>query len=274
MSLHLGVCSWSVQPSSPADLVEKVRSCGLSRIQLALEPLVTRQWDEGATTEALRAGGITLASGMLATFGEDYTTPATIRETGGIRPDQHWSRNFQTAKDTAAAARRLGIGLVTFHAGFLPEEPGDPERKKLVDRLRAVADAFASKGVALGLETGQETAATLLEVLEELNHPGVGVNFDPANMILYDKGNPVDALRLLAPHVKQIHIKDAVASKRPGAWGDEVTAGTGQVEWVTFFGIASKLGIQMMIEREAGNDRIGDIRAARALVQRHLGELS
>jgi len=271
MSLPLGVCSWSLQPTSVAHLVEQVRACGLRRLQLALEPIATAQWDERRTVEALRAADLTLASGMMATHGEDYTTPATIRVTGGIRPDQHWARNLQTAKDSAVAAKRLGLGLVTFHAGFIPEEAGDPERAKLVDRLRAVADAFSREGIGLGLETGQETASTLLEVLHELDHPAVGVNFDPANMVLYDKGNPVEALRLLAPHVRQIHIKDATAPKAPDTWGEEVPAGTGLVDWEAFFGIARKLGVPMMIEREAGSERVRDICTARSLVERHLG---
>ncbi len=272
--LLLGVCSWSLQPSSPADLAEKIRACGLSRVQLALEPLLTGQWDAGATLEALRAGDIALASGMMATHGEDYSTPETIRKSGGVRPDEHWPRNQQTAKDAAALAKRLGITLVTFHAGFLPEEVNDPERRKLVGRLRTVADAFAARGIRLGLETGQETAATLLEILHELDHPAVGVNFDPANMILYDKGNPVEALRVLAAHVQQIHVKDAIATKVPGAWGEEVPVGTGHVDWQAFFGVALPLGVQMMVEREGGSERIRDVRTARALVERHSGRVS
>src|SRR5688572_12996243 len=122
---------------------------------------------------------------MMSTHGEDYSTLATIRETGGLRPDRHWKRNLEAAREDTALARRLGLDLVTFHAGFLPEQRSDPERAKLLDRLRLVCDAFHEQGVRLGFETGQESAETLSEVLAELDHPAAGVNFDPANMILY-----------------------------------------------------------------------------------------
>ncbi|HIA27537.1 MAG TPA: hypothetical protein EYN79_05370, partial [Planctomycetes bacterium] len=86
-------------------------------------------------------------------------------------------------------------------------------------------------GVKLALETGQESAATLEGALEALGRSDVGVNFDPANMILYGMGNPVEALVRLAPRVAQIHIKDALASEVAGEWGSEVVVGTGEVDW-------------------------------------------
>ena len=154
---------------------------------------------------------------------------------------------------------------MSFHAGFLPEERGDPERHKLIDRLRALADVYAEHGVRLALETGQETAATLLDVLAELERPGVGVNFDPANMILYAMGDPVQALAALAPHVAQIHIKDATRTAVPGQWGSEVVVGTGQVDWTGFFAVVEREGLDcdLMIEREAGSQRVLDVNAAR-----------
>src|SRR6185369_16319577 len=106
-------------------------------------------------------------------------------------------------------------------------------------------------------ETGQEKAPTLLGVLSELDCPNVGVNFDPANMILYGKGDPVESLRLLASHVRQIHVKDAFPTLKPGTWGREVPAGQGAVDWDAFFEAALALPRQVhfVIEREAGQDR-------------------
>lgn len=268
---RLGVCSWSLQPTSPADLADKLRACGVEHVQLALDPLRTARWDEQETVRTLREAGMAVASGMMSTHGEDYSSLATIRETGGLRPDAHWARNLEAARADAALAARLGLDLVTFHAGFLPEESGDPERAKLLDRLRQVCDAFQAEGVRLGFETGQETAATLLAVLRELDHPAAGVNFDPANMILYGMGEPVEALRLLRAHVRQVHVKDALPARVPGTWGEEVPAGAGRVDWAGFLAIVGELGVDLMIEREAGGQRVDDIRTARALVARHLG---
>ena len=138
----------------------------------------------------------------------------------------------------------------------------------MLGRIAQIADRFAAQGVKLGLETGQETGETLLEVLKELAHPNVGVNFDPANMILYDMGDPVAALDTLAPHVVQVHIKDALLTENPGTWGSEVVVGTGDVDWPGFFDVVREHGLacNFMIEREAGESRVADMIAARTLV--------
>jgi sugar phosphate isomerase/epimerase len=250
-----------------------VRAAGLDAVQLALDPLRTGEWPEDDTRTALADAGIAIRSGMMGTEGEDYSTLDTIRVTGGVRPDATWERNLAAAGENARLARRLGLDLVTLHAGFLPEEAGDPERATLLDRLRAVVDAFAAEEVAVAFETGQETAGTLLGVLRELERPTAGVNFDPANMLLYGMGDPVDALSQLAPFVRQIHVKDARRTATPGTWGTEVPVGTGEVDWDAFFEVTVLRGIDgdLMIEREAGDDRVADIRTARELVERELG---
>jgi sugar phosphate isomerase/epimerase len=122
----------------------------------------------------------------------------------------------------------------------------------------------------LGFETGQETAETLGAFLEKLGKPHVGVNFDPANMILYDKGEPIGALQALGPWLKQCHIKDAVKTKTPGVWGEEVPVGSGQVDWPAFLRVLDKLGFQgnLAIEREAGEQRVTDICAARQYLEK------
>ena len=269
MSHAIGVCSWSLQAQTPAELAERARATGVRFVQLALDPLRTGHWDVAETVATLKEAGLSVRSGMMGTKGEDYSSLATIAATGGVRPDRHWNENHAAAQANAAVAARLGVDLISFHAGFLPEEPG-AERTKLVDRLRAVIDAFAEHGVRTAFETGQETAATLAAVLDEIDRPTVGVNFDPANMILYDKGDPIDALSELAPRVFQVHVKDATRTTTPGEWGREVVAGTGEVDWDAFFGVLRDRGlaVDLMIEREAGDDRVGDIRVARELVER------
>jgi sugar phosphate isomerase/epimerase len=139
--------------------------------------------------------------------------------------------------------------------------------------VRAIADAFADHGVRVALETGQESAMTMLEALADLGRPEVGVNFDPANMILYGMGDPVAALRLLAGRVAQVHIKDAVPSPTPGRWGSERRAGEGAVEWPAFFGVLaeSRLDGDLVIEREGGESRVDDVIAARRLIERYQG---
>ena len=216
------------------------------------------------------AAGIEIVSGMFGTIGEDYTTLETIKDTGGVLPDQHWDANWEGIQKIADIAEGLGLKLVTFHAGFLPHEESDPGFDKLMGRIEQIAGLFSAKGIDLGFETGQETADTLKLFLEKLNRPSVGVNFDPANMILYAKGDPIDALNTLAPFLKQCHIKDAILTKEPGTWGEEVTVGTGEVDWTAFLTTLDNLGFNgdCCIEREAGDQRIADIRTAKEFVTR------
>jgi sugar phosphate isomerase/epimerase len=216
-----------------------------------------------------RLAGVQMVSGMVATVGEDYSTLETIRRTGGVVPDATWDENWRNLQAIADIAGRLGLRLVTFHAGFLPHDPADPDFAKLLRRIRQIADLFAPRGIDLGFETGQETAGTLIAFLKQLERPNVGVNFDPANMILYDQGDPIDALRQLAPWLKQCHLKDANRTRVPGAWGDEVPVGTGEVNWREFFQVLRevKFAGDCAIEREAGNQRLQDIRTARQFVE-------
>jgi sugar phosphate isomerase/epimerase len=235
-------------------------------------PLVEEPHVWSGAVETLAAAGIGVASGMLAMAGEDYSTLAAIRNTGGVRPDGDWPDNLRLAAEVARAAGDAGLGLVTLHAGFLPEDRRDPLRRTMIERLRTVTDAFAEHGVSLAFETGQETAETLEGVLAELDRPAVGVNFDPANMILYGMGDPVQALKRLAPAVKQIHVKDAVPTDEPGTWGREVPVGEGAVDWPAFFEVALSISppVPFVIERESGAERLADIAAARDLIENYL----
>lgn len=275
---RLAVCSWSLRPASPAELAERATACGLTRIQLHLDPIREGRWNEADTLAKLSAAGLSITSGMMTMRGEDYSTLDTIRETGGVRPDETWPDNLAAARGNARLAQRLGIRLVTFHAGFLPHEPHHPERRPLVFRVRTIAQVFGARGVGVALETGQEDARTLLEVLAEINAgldepTRVRVNFDPANMILYAMGDPIDALRRLAPHIAQAHAKDAVPTRTPGTWGEERAIGRGAVDWPTFLAILAKErpDIDIILEREAGDSRVEDIRAGVDLLLRSEG---
>jgi L-ribulose-5-phosphate 3-epimerase len=265
---RLAVCSWSLQPANPQDLITKLQATGIRRVQLALDPLRETPGVWGETADLFRKNGLTVVSGMFGCVGEDYSTLDTIRVTGGIAPDATWEKNWANIGSTAALAQRLGLKLVTFHAGFLPHDEKDPNFAKLLLRLAETADVFEAANISLGLETGQETAPVLAQLLQKLKRPNVGVNFDPANMILYDKGDPIAALRTLRRWIRAVHIKDARRTKVPGTWGEEVTVGTGEVDWKAFFGTLRELNYtgDFVVEREAGNQRVADIRTARDVV--------
>lgn len=240
-------------------------------VQLALDPIRAGRWSIESTRRALNGSGTTVYSGMMAMHGEDYATIDAIRATGGVRPAATWDANVKAAHDNAAVARELGIYLVTFHAGFIPEDESDPERETMIERVAAIARAFGDQGVRVALETGQESPAALAAVLADERLAEVGVNFDPANMVLYGSGDPIDALRVLAPRVSQIHLKDADPAPEPGVWGTEQPLGEGSVDWDAFFALVRERlpGVGLIVEREAGETRIEDVRTAVALARSH-----
>lgn len=269
MKHRLGACSWSLRAEALGDLADLIREVGVHYVQLGLDPVIHGVWKIDEIRKAFGEAEIEILSGMMGTKAEDYSTLDTIRETGGVRPTRHWKANLDAAKACAIAAKDLGLGLVSFHAGFLPHDKSDPERGVLIERLQILADVFADQGVKVAYETGQESAETLLDVLGEIDRTNVGVNFDPANMILYGMGDPVEALRALSSHVLQVHIKDATATLTPGTWGAEVPVGAGGVDWRSFFEVLrdANVGCDLMIEREAGDERVQDMRTARGLLE-------
>ena len=265
---NIAVCSWYLQAKDTSELIRMVRSTGLNKVQLALNDHRGSEGGAAIGVELAKAG-IEIVSGMFGTVGEDYSTLETIKRTGGVFPDEHWEANQQIARDVVEAARSLGLDLVSFHAGFLPEDQNDPHYEKLINRLRTLAKLFDDSGIALSFETGQEEGALLARFLDDLAAPNVGVNFDPANMILYNMGDPIEALRALVPSLQQVHIKDAIRTQEPGTWGEEVVVGTGEVNWTAFLEVLHRANYKgaLVIEREAGDNRLADIIAAKTYLE-------
>ncbi|MDR0536314.1 MAG: sugar phosphate isomerase/epimerase [Puniceicoccales bacterium] len=269
---QLAVCSWSGWPDSVQTLLSRLEAIGLKRIQLALDPLIDKPEAWGGTLGRLRDAGISVVSGMFGTPMEDYSTPATIRATGGVAPDAACKGILSRVPRYLELLDALEIDKVSFHAGFIPHSSSDPRYDSMRARLATVAEAFAKGGKLLLLETGQESAPTLDALLRSLALPNLRVNFDPGNMLLYSMGDPVAALELLLPHIAQIHIKDAIPSGDPEVWGREVPAGEGEVDWRRFFAILEAAGYagDLVIERECGDDPVGEIRRAIGYLKTHL----
>ncbi|MFO0965547.1 MAG: sugar phosphate isomerase/epimerase family protein [Gemmataceae bacterium] len=261
--LAIGVCSWSLQVGSIPELRRLMDRIKINVVQIACGDPHHAAWEEGDNLpQAARGAGFELTGAMLGFPGEDYTTPATIQKTGGfgdpaLRPER--LKRFQWALERTKA---LGLKDLMLHAGFLPE-PGDPDRKPFLESLAKVGQLGQDAGITVAFETGQETADLLKRTLDELKAPNLRVNFDPANMILYDKGDPIRAVEILGSYIRSVHVKDANRTKVPGTWGEEVPLGQGQVNIKKFIQTLKKVGYQgpLCIEREVGNqeERVRDI---------------
>lgn len=262
----LGVCSWSLQKKL-SEVAAWLKRVGVRHVHLAVGPALGPEGE--AYLETARAQTWTITSAMIDFPQEDYSSLDAIRRTGGIVPDEVWPANRERFGRAAEVAASLGAPFLSMHAGFL--DPSDAAGERVfADRIRTLADTAGERGLTLLLETGQERAADLRHFLETLNHPALGINFDPANMILYDKDQPVDALRLLSPWIRHVHIKDAIRTQTPGVWGVEARWGDGQVGGAAFLDALAEIGYQgaLAIEREAGTARQDDIvQALRRLVR-------
>lgn len=269
---RLAVCTWSLRPTDPANLVSQLQDIGLLRAQLDLDPLRENAAVWGDLPAVFADAGIQAVSGMFRTVGEDYSSLETIRRSGGLVPDATWDANWANLQVTVRTARRLGLEIVMTHAGFLPHDPADPAFAKMIGRMRQIARLFADHGLTLCCETGQESAVSLVTFLDHLAEPNVAVNFDPANMLLYNNGDPIAALRTIGHRVKSCHLKDAIVTRVPGTWGEEVAIGTGQVDWPAFFTTMAELDYRgfFCFEREAGAARGADIAAGRKFIEQLL----
>ena len=266
---RVGACSWSWRLPMK-DVATVMDKAGVKGIQLALGPFIEADGRHGEAEspetlkfvkEKIASGEWKLMNTMISFPQEDYTTLETIRKTGGIVPDDSWERNRRMITAAAKLTRELGAKYLLTHAGFL-DEHDQQAYKKYVERVSWVRDECKRYGVQIMLETGQETADDLVKFLTDV--PGLAVNFDPANMILYGKGEPVAALKKLFPWIVGVHIKDAKKTKVPGTWGEEVPWGTGEVDAGKFIAELEKLGYKgfYVVEREAGDNRAADIALA------------
>jgi L-ribulose-5-phosphate 3-epimerase len=256
----VGVCSWSLR-TDVAGVAKAMKELDLQHVHLGIRQAV--EDSSGKVMETIKAQNWTITSTMIDFPQEDYSTLESIKVTGGVVPDGPWQQNHNLFMGAVLATAGLGVKYLSMHAGFI-DESDKAYVAKIYGRIRDLANIAADNGVILLLETGQESAPELRHFLEELNHPSVGVNFDPANMILYDKGDPVEAVRVLAPWIRHLHVKDATRTKQPGTWGSEVPWGDGEVGIQRFLDVLDEVGFEgaMAIEREAGDNRFGDVKLA------------
>jgi L-ribulose-5-phosphate 3-epimerase len=261
--LAIGVCSWSLQVKSIPELKGFMDRLGVDVVQIACGDPHHAAWDEGdAMPAAAKAAGFRMTGAMLGFPGEDYTTPQHIQRTGGFGPKELRTERLDRFRWALERVKQLGLADLMLHAGFLPHE-GDPDRKPLLDTLARVGDLAKTAGVTVAFETGQETADLLRKTLDDLKSPNLKVNFDPANMLLYDMGDPIRAVEILGPDIRSVHVKDANRPTVKGQWGEEVPLGQGQAKIKEFVRTLKKVGYQgpLCIEREVGNQeqRFADI---------------
>jgi sugar phosphate isomerase/epimerase len=199
--------------------------------------------------------------------------PSTI----GLVPRATRAARIDALKQASDFAKLLRVPQVQTHCGFIPEDPADPLYKEAVAAIREVAQHCAQNGQHFLMETGQETPTTMSRAIRDVNMPNLGVGLDTANLILYGKANPVDAVAILGPHVRSVHAKDGRWPTDPDQLGEEVLIGTGLVDFQKVLSGLRKAGYTgaITIEREThGPQQIEDVRTEKRYLEKVLARLT
>ena len=255
----------------------KLRAFGFASCQLcSWEP---EKWtDENA--DGIRAlaekHGIEISSFWCGWEGPKVWDFYEGQRTLGLVPPEYREMRVKNLCDGADFAHRIGLTDVATHMGFIPECPFDPNFEPLCDAIRTVAQYLKTNGQYLLFETGQETPVTMLRCFEQVDMDNLGVNLDTANLILYGKANPVDALDVFGKYVRNLHAKDGFYPVNGHDLGEEVRLGDGKVDFPALFRRLKELGYDsyVTIEREiSGEQQDEDIRHAKVYLETVINEV-
>ena len=249
--------------------LDPVRTLRVPTVQLHAPGPDYRSAAKSAETKAeFAAAGIEITVVFVGFPEDDYTTVERVKETVGLVPPSMRAARLQQTLDIADYAHRLGVDAIGMHLGFVSPESAD--FAAVIEATRKVCDHCGARGQYFHLETGQETADELLHFIQEVGRDNLAVNFDPANMILYGAGDPLEALDKVGGRVRSVHCKDASYQRQPGQpWYEDAPLGEGDVGIEAFLRKLDALGYEgaLTIEREYSPDQEGDIAGALRLLE-------
>jgi L-ribulose-5-phosphate 3-epimerase len=255
--------------ATPDQAIAKVKAFGLECCQVHVglspaglaEPLKTAL----AKYQVEATATMTLGSGKMVW--DFYQGPLTI----GLVPPQTRAARIDALKRASDLAKMCDIKAVHTHCGFIPENPNEPLYAETVKAIQEVAGYCKANGQTFLMETGQESPVTLLRAIQDVGLDNIGVNLDTANLILYDKGDPVAALDVIGKYVRGAHAKDGLYPTDPKHLGEEVAIGQGKVDFAEVMRRLHALHYTgpITIEREiSGARQEDDIRASITYLQR------
>lgn len=262
----------------PEVAIARVKELGMSNCFLNLDDYIGRFNSSAADqlSVALEKHGVTATSAEIVGPGRLVWDFLDGPETIGLVPAATRAARIEALKKTSDFAKLLGIPRVQTHCGFLPENPRDPLYQPTVQAIREVAVHCAGNGQEFLMETGQETPTTMSRAIVDVNQPNLGVGLDTANLILYGKANPVDAVDMIGSHVRSVHAKDGKWPTDPMKLGKEVLIGMGRVDFLQVFSKLQKLGYQgaITIEREtSGPQQMEDVKHEKLYLERVLAKV-
>jgi sugar phosphate isomerase/epimerase len=250
--LEIGVMFWAGR--DPRETLREVKALGVSCGQLGVPGDMPLEGAADAWRSALEQENFTVVTVFCAYVGESYADIPTVEKTVGFIPETTRAEREQRTKDVSHFAAVIGVKSIACHVGFVPEDRSDPNYTAVRDLVRRICDHAAKHGQTFALETGQEPAEILLEFLKDVDRQNLGINFDPANLIMYGSGDPIQAVEVLHEHLLSVHAKDGTwPPKKPeGALGTEAPLGEGAVGMDKFIAKLKQVGYKgtLNVERE------------------------
>jgi sugar phosphate isomerase/epimerase len=248
--MEIGLVIWAEE--SAKITLQHLQGFGLRAGQLGVPPAADCDNALNDWKTELAARDVIFTSAVCSYAGEDYSDLQRVHESVGFTTPTYRPERIARTREVAKFAHALGIAAVSCHIGFIPSDPQVPLYKELLELTRTLCDACAEYGQDFVLETGQESARVLLGFIADVNRSNLKVNFDPANMILYGSGDPIEALTLLQEHVLSVHCKDGRSPVHSGSLGSECALGDGEVDFPAFLVQLKRMGYKglLAIERE------------------------
>lgn len=272
--IRLGIVVWVRKGETPDAVVGRVKELGFPTCQIGFADLTPR--DAAPLKTALRAHGVEatalLELGPGRMVWDFYEGPLTI----GLIPRPTRRARIDAMKLAADVATEAGIAAIHTHCGFIPENPNDPVYAEAVAAVKEIATHCAAKGRMMLFETGQESPITLLRLMKDVGTTNLGVNLDTANLILYGKGNPSDAMDVIGKYVRGLHAKDGLFPTDPRNLGQEVPIGKGKVDFRTVIRRLKDFQYRgaMTIEREIeGAQQTKDILDSKAYLEKVIADV-
>ena len=263
---------------APEATFKRVRDIGFNNCFLSLDGYIG-----GFTSQVADQFGDLLSKNSLVATAVEVVRPLPLEwnfmkgpSTIGLVPPKTRAARIDALRQVSDFAKLLGIPQVQTHCGFIPEDPADPLYPGAVEAIRDVAQHCQSNGQDFLMETGQETPTTMSRMLRDVAMPNLAVGLDTANLILYGKANPVDAVDIIGAHVRSIHAKDGRWPTNPSELGEEVLIGKGLVDFKAVFTRLHGLGYTgaVTIEREtSGPQQIEDVRQEKIYLEKILHEI-
>ena len=271
--MKIGVCVDFNEIDGMSKKFKDLKSEGFDNCQLiSWKPELWTYENLGILKNLTEENGITISAFWCGWEGPTVWDFYDGQITLGLVPPEYRTMRIKNLCDGADFAHKLGVKNVVTHMGFIPENPNDPQFAPFCVAVRQVAEHLKKNGQKLLFETGQETPVTMLRCFEKVGTDNLGVNLDTANLILYGKANPVDALDVFGKYVMNIHAKDGLYPTNGHDLGKETRIGDGKVDFKALFIKLHELNYDsyVTIEREIeGEQQTDDIRHAK----KYLGDI-